>query len=316
MFGLFRPKKRLWHSLACWFTLVNWFSCSLSFSQSLTERENGGSIIVHRSVPVHVEPSRLRVGFSIQSQGRDTAEAIKVLATHKAKIREAMKEWNADLSTLEFSASHLIHGTPGLEDRSNYRVQRGDDPFGFDEVNQEQDDPDLPKVYTASAYASIEWAVPTKDLDALLTMPDAIRKQIAKRGLNGKINSVEFTEEEKSAILAELRRLGLSGAEFATEAEIAFEFVGVLSDDAYRDSIKRAFDVAKKEGRILAEATGHSLGKMLSIQANIQNETHPVSATYQSYPTLRSTTDREIGSVSPERMKANVHVDVTFSIDK
>ncbi len=132
------------------------------FSQSFTDREKGGSIVVHRSVPVYVEPSRLRVGFSIQSQGRDAAEAIKVLATHKSKIREAMKEWKADLSTLEFLASQLIHGTPGLEDRTNYRVQRGNDPFGFDEVNQEQDDPDLPKVYTASAYASIDGQFPPR----------------------------------------------------------------------------------------------------------------------------------------------------------
>ncbi len=149
-----------------------------------------------------------------------------------------------------------------------------------------------------------------------MTLPDAIRKQITKRGLNGKINSVEFTEEEKIAILAELRRLGLSGAEYATEAEIVFEFIGVLSDDEYRGAIKRAFDVARGEGQILAEATGHSLGKMLSIQANIQNEAHLVSATYQANPNQSSITDREIGSVSPERMKANVHVDVTFSIDK
>ncbi len=245
------------------------------------------TITVSVTQPVKVQAKRVRLVLPLQAEGRDAAEAAKNLAAHKAKVKEALQEMKADISSIEYrdstlglspSSSPAMAGAMGGMAWAQVQVA-GD--FAVPNVvvggaNEPEPAAELPKIFHATSQLVVDWTLPTQDASALLVLPETLKLQIEKRDLPGTKNKVELTDEETEAIQGAARRGQANGiVNFATPyaqrpsaSNPQILFVGILSKDNIASAMKSAFATAKEEATIIAEATGHKLGGVIRVDRN------------------------------------------------
>jgi uncharacterized protein YggE len=296
----------------------------LAYAQAATAT---GGLTITGSKEVVLKPSRLRLSMSVQAEGRDAKEAIKSLADHKAKVTDALKEMKADMASLQFEASKVTEQLAGMQqDPSSQRMfvpQPRVEPFGAG--NGEESDDKPVKIFTARASMTVDWAIPTEDIDALSLLPEALKAQISERDLIGKKNRIELSEEEQEFATEYVRRIQQSGGYYtsnnAATPELQISYVASITPEQEKEALRAAYEDAVANAAILAEATGQKLGKIRSISRYEGNADPNVNAyEYDQFgnavrraPMRKSA--REVTSNTASRVTKTFGVTLIFMID-
>lgn len=289
-----------------------------------------GSVSASGSKEVTVEPTKLRLTLVIQAEGRDAQAAIKALSQHKEKVKEGLKEMKAEADSINFTGQKMSTAIAGMQAAGNQNYQQVMRRAGMMNgmpaaagADDEEESSEPPKIYTAKCNVQAEWTLPTKNVEALATLPESLKTQIAQRDLQGKKIKAEFDDDEKSAIEDIQRKVAQMGYYSSSQApqEVQINFVGLVGEDKEKEALKEAYASALANAKDLAGATGMKLGKLLTLSRSDTFENQAQTQyEYDEYgnavrPMAVKRKKGEIVSTSPDSMTKTVVVNTTFAIE-
>lgn len=210
---------------------------------------------------VELDPQRLRLDMWVQAQGKDAKSAVQSLAAHKERVEKDLKEMNADLESIQFSATRLSTGDDQPDEMKAaaqmMRRQMGQPALDTD---------DLPTIYTAKAALQVEWPLPTKDRDALAILPQGLLDQIESRDFAGEENKPELPEEQQERLeeTQAMMQESIGSYSFGSESDSGPKIVFVAAVDRQQrmKATKQAFERARESAELIAEASGIDLGQL------------------------------------------------------
>lgn len=217
---------------------------------------------------VALQPDGLRLAMKIQAVGKDGKSAIKALNEQKELVRKELTAMNATADSIRFSSTDVNSGSGNDNEARMIRSMRMGGAFGGPGGGDEDDEPALPKVFTASCWTVAKWTLPSKDSDALALLPAMLRQQISARDLDGKKRKPELDAEQleqyqQMAMMME-QQMGY-GSEMQS---VRIEFFANVPQDLAAKTTAAAFDRAKQQAEVLAKAAGTKLGKIHTIMSD------------------------------------------------
>lgn len=239
-------------------------------SKAQAQVDGSTGIQTSGSAVIEVVPTKIRLNLTIEAEADDAKKAIKLLQTHKDKVREALAELKADEKTIEFSSTRLEQNdgfppnypSPAIRARIMQQANnRGVDPE------------DMPIIYMAKADLQVDWTLPTPDPDAVALLVSALREQVNEKDLVGKNIESDISDDLREKVES-LQQMAMQQGYYidssASGGALSISLVGVINADQRKVAIKQAYDEAVSNAQDIAAATGKNFTKVLSIQ---QSET-------------------------------------------
>jgi uncharacterized protein YggE len=312
--------RRITTSLAVAFTLTRLLADLPSASAQATPP---GAIQATGQHEIKLAPQKLRLSLAIRAEGTDAKNAIEAFVKHKERVKKELVEMKAEESTIDISTPRLMGSMAGMP-----QVMPGTTSiFGLQAVPPpvpgESRPEGLPKVYTAVAQVTAEWALPTTDADALAMLPETLKEQIAARDLMGQKNKVKLdsVQQEKIEELQTMVQQTMSYAMSTGEGQpFTVQFVAKVDDETRTKVMRAAYERAVATAKILAAAAGFRLGELVSIRCDEapSTGTNEVVSPYAAFPSVagapafKASSDVAI-SADPGGLRFGVTVDVAFA---
>ncbi|MFO0914512.1 MAG: SIMPL domain-containing protein [Pirellulales bacterium] len=214
-------------------------------------------------------PQRLRLLMPVRAEGTDTKGAIKALAQHKERVKKELLEMNAVEGSIQFSTPMLAKAVPGLpisvsqgyNARNMLRSLGRGSASGAEKL----------KMHVAISTVTVDWQLPTSNLDAISLLPETLQEQVESRDLQGKNNHVELdaaTKEKVEELQAAFQEQ-MGGYSDEEGPDVRITFVADVTDGQRQSARQRAFDAARQEAEELAKVAGRSLGDVVNVRASI-----------------------------------------------
>ncbi len=103
----------------------------------------------------------------------------------------------------------------------------------------------------------------------MLQFPNSLREQVAERDLVGDDIGVELSPEQAANITkfkaAIDEHMGYYDEKGSQDQEVQVLFVAAIKPEARAAALKAAFEKAREECELLATASGHKLGRLISL---------------------------------------------------
>ncbi len=172
-----------------------------------------------------------------------------------------------------------------------------------------------------------EWALPTTDPDALALLPETLKEQIKARDLMGEKNKAALDKGQQEKLEEAQAAMQENGGYSSSNEEnqpIAIMFVAKVDDDSRKRAAKEAFDRAKAQANLLASATGHKTGELMSLRSgdmpsNGAGENgFAYQAAYAAYAAsgMDGVTADEAQSPGASDLKYATRLEVEFALEK
>jgi uncharacterized protein YggE len=274
---------------------------------------------------IKLAPQKLRLSLAIRAEGADAKSAIESFVQHKERVKKELVEMKADETSIEISSPQLSGSMAGIpQEWTSYAPRFLQPP----PTPGEPGAAGMPKVFVATAQLKAEWPLPTTDADALAMLPETLKEQIAARDLTGKKNKAKLdaAQQEKIEELQAKMQEAMAYASSDDGQSFSVLFVAKADDHTRRQGIKAAYDRAVAEAELLATATGHKLGDLVSLRCDLApsmgvgDVTSPYAAAMASYQAANMYPNQSANeaalSTNPAGLKISVKVDVAFAIAK
>ncbi len=147
----------------------------------------------------------------------------------------------------------------------------------------------LPSIAVASSYVSADWNLDGKMPAEIASLKPRLQAAIAKRNLDGKDLFHKFTVEQEDEIF-EITKIDIRNGDarsiFATPIPAPRVFyVGSVPEHDYNVALKSAFQTAQKLATQIAVAGNMKLGKMASVNLQLNTRLQQVSS-YSATPVV------------------------------
>ncbi len=264
------------------FNVLTTALCILLFCS--TSHAQYGSMIAGLSATgsesVSLQPEGLRLVMRIQGVGKDGKSAIKALNEQKELVKKELTGMNATADSIRFSASEVKSGVGSDNEVRMFRSMRmGGGPAAIGE--EAEDEPAIPKVFSANCWVQAKWALPAKEGDAIALLPAMLRQQISARDLEGKKRKPDLDAEqlEQYEQMAQMMEQQMSYGSSDVPA-VRVEYFAKVPQDVIKKATAKAFDRAKKQAEVLSAAAGTQLGKVHTVMTDPRDSMREM---YQSW---------------------------------
>lgn len=317
--------------VVCSFFAMAGNSSSVCVAQSPVFQATSEGIIGNGSVDVTVAPSRLRLQVLVKAEDRDAEGALKLLRKHQARVEPELKALGADPASIVFSYPSITVGIPGVDNPDAARKTIKQQAAQMRNMNPqmrgqfpvqavEDDDQELPSVFTAACTLTAEWPLPKGLDDNAIMLPSTLKSKIDEKDFRGKKLCAELDPTELELIQPLLGANVYYAAQNASP-DVQLSYVAVLSEQEEQEALKSAFAKAKSQAERLAGATGRKLVRLESVSSTVQ-----AVATNTNYPYVMATTSassmappkripREVSAEDPNQLARTVTITVTFSCE-
>lgn len=215
---------------------------------------------------VALQPEGIRLALRVQAVGRDGKAAIKSLNEQKEVVRKELATMNATADSIRFSSTEVNSGlgAGGNEARMYGRMMIGNGRGG-EEVDEE---PETPKLFTASCWVTARWTLPAKEGDAIALLPAMLKAQIAARDLEGKKRKPDLDAEQMEQYQQLTKMMQQNSYGDSDSQTVRIQYFATVSKQIAQKATAAAFDRAKEQAETLSAAAGTSLAKIHSVASN------------------------------------------------
>lgn len=245
--------------------------------------EVGNGLQTTGSATIEVVPTKIRLTVMMQAEADEAKKAIKLLQTHKEKVRESLAELKADEKSIHFTNTKLEQndGFPPNYPSASIRARI------LQQANNRGVDPeDLPIIYVAKAELQADWVLPTTDPDAIALLVSALREQVKEKDLVGKNIESDISDELRDKVES-LQQMAMQQGYYvdssASGGGMNVVLVGDVSTEQRKAAIKQAYDEAIAKAQDIAAATGKTFAKVISIRETESTSAMPIQQVQNMY---------------------------------
>lgn len=272
----FRAMVAMWICCAGLETLVQAQSDSPANLQGSGLQTSGASTIV-------IVPTKLRLTLTMQAEADDAKKAIKLLQTHKQKVREALAELKAEEKSIQFSSTRLDQndGIPSNFPSPAVRARI------LQQANNRGVDPEeMPTIFIAKSGLQADWNLPTDDPDAIALLISALKEQAIEKDLAGRNIESDVSDELRDKVDA-IQQMAMQQGYYVDSNSgtggLMVNLVGDVSAEQRKAAIKAAYEEAVAKAEDVASATGKKLIKVISIRETESSSSNPVQTIQNAY---------------------------------
>jgi uncharacterized protein YggE len=271
---------------------------------------------------IQVTPTKIRLSLTMEAEADDAKKAIKLLQTHKEKVRQSLSELKAEDKSIQFSSTRLEQNdgfppnypSPAIRARIMQQANnRGVDPE------------DLPVIFIAKADLQVDWSLPTADADAIALLVSALKEQVIEKDLIGKNIESDIADELRDKVES-LQQMAMQQGYYidssASGGGLTVALVGEVTAEQRKAAIKAAYDEAVSNAQDIAAATGKSFKKVLSIRETESAPSLPVQTVQNVYGQMVQTSssnkpaDRNVVTgTDVDSLRKTITVTVIHSIE-
>jgi hypothetical protein len=259
---------------------------------------NSPTVTISKLIEMKLETQKLRLFMRLKAESRDGERALKTLITHQERVTAGLIEMGADEKSIAYSAASVTSGTPGVPNPESARKSIRQQAAQMRALNPqirgqlgpvipEDEDSELPIVFSASCSVTADWAFKDGADNKSILLPSKLRSKIGEMDLQGKELVVVLDPIEQQLIQPLLGAVNVNvyypGSAENTSTDPAFYYVSVMSEEQEEVAIADAFKIVRSKGNALAKAGGGTLGAIRSISTSIQPTADPISV-FQAYP--------------------------------
>ena len=182
----------------------------------------------------------------------------------------------------------------------------------------EDQNTELPQIFTATTALSAEWQLSNGLDDAAILFPSKLKTAIDEKDFKGK-KLKETLDPEEQTLIQSLLGVGVYSSS-TRQPEILLVYAAKLSDAQEEEALSIAFKKAQTHAAMLSKASGRRLGAMQSISANWvdfsrnyptaygQNMSNPMAA-------LVKRNVHEVCSEDASSLRQSISVTVSFYLE-
>src|SRR5437588_4537145 len=247
-------------------------SFALPYDVSMGQVESplkSGTIHATGQYELKLKPQKLRMTIAVQTEGANAKSALESFVAHKERVKKELVAMKADEASIEFGTTLVSGSVAGMPAEAQpYEAQYiAQIARAAPNVNTA----DIPTIVHAVARVRAEWPLPTSDPDALALLPESLREQVKARDLMGEKNKAKLEgrqQEKLDEFQAAVQANG--GASLSSEVTPVFTalFVAKVDDDTRKKAVKAAYDRAVAQAELLATATGHKIGELVTLRSS------------------------------------------------
>lgn len=230
-----------------------------------------------------VVPTKLRLTLTMQAEADDAKKAIKLLQTHKQKVRESLAELKADEKSIQFSSTRLEQndGIPSNFPSPAIRARI------LQQANTRGVDPeDMPTIFIAKGSLQADWNLPTADPDAIALLISALKEQATEKDLAGRNIESEISDELRDKVES-IQQMAMQQGYYVDgnsgAGTLLVNLVGEVTAEQRTSAIKSAYEEAVAKAQDVAAATGKKLTKVISIRESESSPSNPVQTVQNAY---------------------------------
>jgi len=232
---------------------------------------------------VVIVPSKLRLALTIQAEADDAKKAIKLLQTHKQKVRESLAELKAEETSIYFSSTRLDQndGIPSNFSSPAVRARI------LQQANNRGVDPeDMPTIFIAKSVLQADWNLPTADPDAIALLISALKEQATEKDLAGRNIESDISDELRDKVEA-IQQMAMQQGYYVDgnsgAGALLVNLVGEVTAEQRTAAIKSAYEEAVAKAQEVAAATSKKLTKVISIRESESSPSNPVQTVQNAY---------------------------------
>lgn len=223
---------------------------------------------------LELSPEKVRLLLIAKAEGATAKEAVDRLTKHKEAVRGELVAMKAETNSIKMTSSEMRHHILGVPPQ--YQSMNAKFFTNLLEGTLNMRLEDLPTVHTATCVVEADWVLPKNDNDLVLQLPNLLREQVEERDLVGDDNGLELSPEQ-SANIAKFKaaideHMGFYDENSQEDQQVQILFVSSIKPEARAEALKAAFERAREECELLAGATGHKLGRFLSLSKATPDE--------------------------------------------
>ncbi len=223
---------------------------------------------------VDLKPEKVRMLLIAKAEGSTAKEAVERLAKHKEAVRGELTAMKAVDNSIKITSSEMRHEILGIPPRYQNTNSKFFAHLLEGSVNMRLED--LPTVHTATCLIEADWALPGGDPDLVLQLPNLLREQVEQRDLIGEDNGVELSPEQSANIskfkAAVDEHLGFYDDDNPQDQQVQILFVATIKPEVRAAALKSAFEKAREECELLAAASNHKLGRLITLSKAAPDE--------------------------------------------
>lgn len=290
-------------------------------------------IMASGSAEVALVPNRLRLQVLVKAEDRDAESVLKILRKHQARVETELKSLGADVASIVFSQPVITTGIPGVDNPEIARKTLKQQAAQMRNLNPqmrgqfpgqalEDDEVDLPFVFTATCTLTAEWTLPNGLSDEALVLVPTLRAKVDEKDFRGKKLNAELDPSEIELIQPLLGANVYYSAAQAITSDVQLQFVATLSEAQEQAALDSAFAKAQAQAERLAKASGRKLTKLQSmsstvqsIAANLNNYPYVVTSTNHTTMTPAKRVPREVSAEDPNQLARTITVNVSFACE-
>lgn len=318
-----------WHLfiIACTICLAGqWHSLAQAQTQSPPSK-SPATVQAFGEHVLELSPERVRLLFIAQAEGATAKEAVERLTKHKAAVRGELIAMKAEADSIKITSSDMRHHTLGVPPQYQNMRTKFFTNLLEGQLNMRLED--LPTVHTATCVVEADWVLPNNDNDLVLQLPNLLREQVDERDLVGNDNGLELSPEQ-SANIAKFKaavdeHMGLYDDNNQDQERVQILYVSTIKPEARAQAHKAAFENARQECELLAVASGHKLGRFVSMSktapdftSSLNNFTMSLSPNASETLTTRvsrCTRPNETTSRQADNLQVSFHVEAVFEVE-
>lgn len=214
-----------------------------------------------------LQPEKVRLLLIAKAEGASAKEAVARLTKHKEAVRGELTAMKAEANSIKMTSSEMRHHILGIPPQYQNMNAKFFTNLLEGSLNIRLED--LPTVHTATCVIEADWVLPEGDSDLVLQFPNSLREQVAERDLVGDDNGVELSPEQSANITkfkaAIDEHMGFYDENSPQDQQVQVLFVASIKPEARAAALKSAFEKAREECQLLATASGHKLGRLVSL---------------------------------------------------
>ena len=267
------PIVNSWH-LCIAALAVCWTLGSVSPAQSPTGKPPAATVQAFGEHVIELAPERVRLLLIAKAEGANAKEAVERLSKHKEAVRGELTAMKAEASSIKFTSSDMRHHVLGVPPQYQNMNAKFFTNLLEGSLNMRLED--LPTVHTATCVVEADWVLPKADNDLVLQLPNSLREQVEERDLVGDDNGLELSPEQSANITkfkaAIDEHMGFYDDNSPQDQQVQILFVASIKPEARAAALKSAFEKAREECELLATASGHKLGRFVSLSKSTPDD--------------------------------------------
>src|SRR5262249_19794630 len=270
-----------------------------------------GTVVGRGFAELRKQPEKMRMQLELRAQGKDLKEALAKLGGLRATARDRLLELGAPKGTIGIGPPTTVRHPVGLPLLPN--ALPGEPPTPVPEWSLP---PKPPIGVIVAQMLQVDWSLPQADAEAALIFVNTLQEKIEPGALGGKSKDDKATSRldaqpnDGKAVAAPCNCGCKSG-------EPSFLFVTRISTREQAAVMAEAFDKAKLEAILLAQAVGAEVAGLQQLTKDLQLAPDSLAPPWPvtiGGPVVPSSQPEEITGLVLETLKHRVALSATFGL--